>query len=287
MQWQRVVELHSAERGDHGSGYLLAPTLALTAHHCIEGLQTIDLRPLQADAHGLPGDVGPWQAARIVWFSSEHDLALLAPGEKRAKFACDGGATTFGRLDIRAAAAVRVHALGFPQAMEKPTHSDTLMVAARVNALTGIRAGSLVLDVEGTRPASGEDWKGISGAAVFAGDRLVAVIKAVPPKLDESALLAAPAHPMFDHPAAMALLRDAGLGLDTRFVDAAYVDALPPVGHWRGLREEYTRAVIESLCSIDGLGLAVTGAPERRIPALAAFTAQRLRLWPDQTPASR
>jgi hypothetical protein len=38
MEWQRVVELHSgAGVGLHGSGYLLAPGLVLTARHVVDG----------------------------------------------------------------------------------------------------------------------------------------------------------------------------------------------------------------------------------------------------------
>lgn len=288
MNWQSVVEIYGEKQGNHGSGYLVAPGLVLTAQHVVAGLQSTELRLLEADAHGLPGTVGAWQPARVVWSSAEQDLAMLAPAEKQAKFTSLTGTTKAGRLDNRGSTPVRVHALGFPRAMEKPTHSDTLMLLASITPLSGVRSGSLLLKLteDSPRPASGKDWKGMSGAAVFAGDRLVGVIKAVPTRLDES-ILAAPVHLMFDDVVAVSILRDAGVTLDSQFVDAAYVDALPQAGDWGGLREQYARAVIESLCSIDDLGLAVSGALERRVPALAVFTAQRLRLWTGQTPDSQ
>lgn len=59
MEWQRVVELHSGkDRGRHGSGYLLAPGLVLTARRVVERLDTTRLRLLAADKDGLPGAVG-------------------------------------------------------------------------------------------------------------------------------------------------------------------------------------------------------------------------------------
>ena len=287
MYWQRIVEIYSAEQGGHhGSGYLIAQDLVLTSYHVVEKLQTTEMRLLEADKHGLPGKVGPWQPARVVWVDEELDLALLAADQKFDKFTSLTGTTTFGRIDSRVPAPVRVHAVGFPRAVKKPAYSDTLELTASVSPWSIVRSGSLLLSVEGAQPAAAEDWKGMSGAAVFAGDRLVGIIRAVPTKLDEG-LFAATAHPILSNEIAKKLLIDAGVAPNARFVDAAYVDALPPAGHWGGLREQYARAVIESLCSLDDLGLAVSGVLERRVPALSAFTAQRLRLWQDDTTVSR
>ncbi len=280
MDWQCVVELHSGAAQElHGSAYLLAPGLVLTARHVVAGLAATDLRLLAADEDGLPGGVGAWQPAQVAWTGgADLDLALLIPAAGASPFDASARAATLGRLDGRAP--VRVDALGFPRAMLSPTHSDTLHLEATIDAWSGIRGEVLLLDVATTRPAEGEGWKGMSGAAVFAGDRLVGVIEAVPGELDRSTLRATPVHAMFEVEAAAALLRDAEVVLAEQFVDAGYVDRLPRVGHWGGVREQYTRAVVTTLCRIDHVGLAVGGAPDRRTPALAAFTERRFGLWP-------
>ena len=280
MDWQRVVELHSgAAQGLHGSGYLLAPGLVLTARHVVDGLATTDLRLLAADEDGLPGGVGAWQHAQVAWAGgADLDLALLAPPANAPPFRATAIATTLARVDGRAP--IRVDALGFPRAMLSPTHSDTLHLEAAIDAWSGVRGEALMLDVRTARPAEGEGWKGMSGAAVFAGDRLVGVIEAVPATLDGSTLRATPVHGLFAPGAAADLLGAAGVTLAEQFVDAAYVDKLPRVGHWGGVREQYARAVVTMLCRIDHVGLAVGGATDRRTPALASFTERRFGLWP-------
>jgi hypothetical protein len=281
MQWQRVVEIHGGPRGQHGSGYLLAPGLALTARHVVDDLDAIELRRLEPDALGFPGRVGAWQAARVAWRSPDADLALLAAA-KGNTFWSDAGPAMLGRLDGRAP--VRVHAMGFPRALVEPTHSDVLQFEASVNAWSGARSESLLLDVQSTRPAEDDGWKGMSGAAVFAGDRLVGVVEAVPTKLDASTLRATPAWLLSADDAAAEALKEAQVELASEPVDARYVEKLPLAGTWGGTREQYARAVVETFCSIDFLGLAVAGAPDRRKPALAAFTARKLRAWPDEPP---
>lgn len=282
MQWQRVVEI--AHPGSHGSGYLLAPSLVLTARHVVEGAKETRVRLLEPDRHGLPGEIGAWQDARIVWVGAAIDLALLAPAVGAAPFRELTRATTIARLAGQAM--VRVCALGFPRAIEALTHSDTLFLEAGISPLSAVRADALLLDVRTTLPADREGWKGISGAAVMAADRLVGVIEAVPVKLDASTLRATPAYLLLDDAAAAALLGDAKVDRTAQHVDAAYVDQMPAAGHWGGVREAYARAVLDALCSIDYLGLAVAGAPDRRTPALAAFTGRRMRGWPD-LPAAR
>jgi hypothetical protein len=281
VEWQRVVEIHGGPRGKHGSGYLLAPGLALTARHVVDGLRATELRLLEPDEMGFPGRVGPWQKARVIWAGADADIALLAAGVGRG-FRELTSPTTVGRLDGRAP--VRVHAMGFPRALVAPTHSDVLQLQATVNAWSGARSEALLLDVQTTRPAEDEGWKGMSGAAVFAGDRLVGVVEAVPAKLHDSSLRATPAHLLFADDEADKALRNAHVELAAEPVDAKYVEKLPLAGTWGGTREQYARAVADKFCGIDFLGLAVAGAPDRRLPALAAFTARKLRLWPDEPP---
>lgn len=283
MDWHCIVELHSgAAQGLHGSGYLLAPGLVLTARHVVDGLATTELRLLAADEDGLPAGADAWQHAQVAWTGDAAlDLALLTPAAGAPPFRETAGIATLARLDGRAP--IRVDALGFPRAMLSPTHSDTLHLEAAIDAWSGVRGDALLLDVRTTRPAEGEGWKGMSGAAVFAGDRLIGVIEAVPARLDGSSLRVTPVHSLFGLAKAAALLSDATVALAEQFVDAAYVEKLPRAGHWGGVREQYTRAVVTKLCRIDHVGLAVGGASDRRIPALASFTERRFGHWPPRS----
>lgn len=286
MQWQRIVELHERDSGRFGSGYLLAPGLVLTAAHVVQGFEQTRARLLMPDEDQLPGAIGERSLASVAWRDGDHDLALLVPAAGAPPFRADTPPITIGRLAERAA--VRVDALGFPLALDTPAHGDTLHVEALVSAWTGVRGASLVLDVKTARPRAADGWKGMSGAAVFAGDRLVGVVEAVPADLADGTLRAARADLLFDAAAARSLLGAAKVRLADQVVDAAYVDALPRAGHWGGVRERYARAVVTALCRVDHVGLAVGGVAERRTPALAAFTAQRFAAWPDEKgPAAR
>ena len=279
MQWQRVLEIYGEPSGSRGSGYLLAPRLALTARHVVEGLEQVEVRWPQADAMGLPGVLGRWTRASVRWLGpGADDLALLVPANGD-DFTVPSGTVALSRLDGHAP--VPVHAMGFPRAAGRPARSEALFVAATVNAWSGVPAEAMLLAVQGPNLAEREGWKGVSGAAVFAGDRLVGVLQSVPKAFDGSTLRATTAHLLLEHADAAALLAEAGVQLDPPFVDAAYVARLPVAGHWGGVREHYARAVLESMCFVDFLGLAVSGAPAVRIPALAAYGERRLRLWPE------
>ena len=284
MEWQRIVELQDERSESFGTGYLLAPGLVLTARHVVEGLVSIQARLLEGDEDGLPGRIGPRQEATVAWSGgADLDLALLAPADGSVPFRAGARSDIVARVADRAA--VRVDALGFPRAMDTPTHADTLHVEAKVNAWTGLRGSSLLMEVTTARPDAADQWKGMSGAAVFSGDRIVGVVEAVPARLAEGTLRATRADLLFKDEAAAAVLASAAVQLSDRVVDAAYVDALPRSGDWGGVRERYTRAVVTNLCRIDHVGIKVGGVSDRRMPALAAFTAQRFGPWPE--PRSR
>jgi hypothetical protein len=283
MEWQRIVELFDPAAGSFGSGYLLAPGLVLTAAHVVYELDSMRLRLLEPDEDGLPGDLSEGRQARVVWRAGDDsDLALLEPEAGAPPFREPLMHAVISRLGGRAA--VRVDALGFPRVMLEGTRGDTLHVEALVNALTGVRGTSLLLDVQSARPREAAGWKGMSGAAVFGGDCVVGVVERVSGEISDSGLRATRADVLFTDARAAKLLRNADVTLSDRAVDAAYVDALPRAGHWGGVRERYARAVVTNMCRIDHVGLAVGGVSDRRLPALAAYTAQRLLPWLDEEP---
>jgi hypothetical protein len=275
MDWRRVVELYCPRDGARGSGYLVAPGLVLTASHVVSGAdgEEVEVRFLEPTADGLPGDVGPWNRARVAWAGTGIDAALLVPSGSGSSFRDLTGTVGLGRVDGRAA--VRVDATGFPRALATASHTDTLHIEADADPLTGLRARALHLQARTARPAGAEGWKGMSGSAVFAGDRLVGVLEAVPAALADSALRATPAHLLIEDADAGRLLASAGVDLSARLVDASSVEALPRAGHWDTVRATYANAVVEKFCRLDRVGYAVAGLPADRLPALAAFEARR------------
>jgi len=286
VEWQRIVELQDEQSGQFGTGYLLSSGLVLTARHVVEGTNALRARLLEPDEDGLPGGIGERQPARVVWSGgADLDLALLQPADGSAPFRAGAMPAMVARLADRGA--VRVDALGFPRALDSPAHADTLHVEALANPWSELRGSSLLLDVKTSRPGEADEWKGMSGAAVFAGDRIVGVVEAVPARLAEGTLRATRADLLFSAVAVRAVLAAASVQLAERVVDAEYVDALPRSGSWGGVREQYTRAVVTNLCRIDHVGFAVGGAADSRMPALAAFTAQRFGPWPDSGSSSQ
>jgi hypothetical protein len=278
MEWQRIVELYDSHSGSFGTGYLLASGLVLTARHVVEGLSTTGARLFEPDEDGLPGAIGPRLEARVAWDGGPGlDLALLTSAKGGASFR--QGIVPVVVAQLAGRAAVRVDAVGFPGAMSFPTHADTLHVEASVSAWTGLRGSSLLLEVHTARPKDAEAWQGMSGAAVFAGDRIIGVMEAVPGQFAEGALRATRADLMFNQQDAATLLNEGDVTLSDP-IDAAYVEALPRAGHWSGVREQYARAVVTNLCRIDYVGIGLAGMPDRRMPAMAAFTAQRFATWP-------
>lgn len=266
MDWRRIAELRAP--GTHGSGYVLAANLVLTARHVVDGHDHIDVRLLTADANAQPGSAGEWQPMQVAWRSATIDAALLvADGSVLAPRVTPA---RIGRLESQAS--LPVLAVGFPRFIAAASHSDMLHLRARTDALTAVRAGVLRLVLEaGNRPPDATGWRGMSGAAVWAGDILVGVLQAVPAGVAASALEALRAHRLLEDPVATALLEKAGVDTVAKLVDAAYVDALPRVGHWRDVRDAYVRAVVESRLTVDHVGLEVAGAAPWSMPALDAY----------------
>ena len=218
--------------GPHGSGYLLAPDLVLTARHVVEGLKSTELRLFEADELGFPGRVGDWQDARVAWVGADDDLALLAPKLVQRPFRALAGTTTIGRIDGRAP--VRVHALGFPRAMAAPTHSDTLQLEAADQCME--RRASRV---DAARRAHHEAGRG-RWLERHVGRR--GVCRRPTGRRDQGGtgeagcvhLRATPAYLVFQDAAAAEALRDANVEFATEFVDASYVEKLPLAGTWGG-----------------------------------------------------
>src|SRR5512140_3267176 len=112
MRSERVAQVFAGE--SRGSGYLIAPSLVLTAAHVIDGAGSIEVRTVAAlercDRTRIP--------ATLLRRDAERDLALLAIPSQQ-----DRGTTLFGTLSGQIP--VPVDALGFPDAMVQNGRGDT------------------------------------------------------------------------------------------------------------------------------------------------------------------
>ncbi|GEC10409.1 hypothetical protein SSP24_80640 [Streptomyces spinoverrucosus] len=159
--------------GRRGSGYLVAPGRVLTAAHVVAGAVGVRVR-FEADR---PGE--RTVEASVAWAHAGIDVAVLTVPEDG-----DVPAVSYGRLGEQDAV-LRCTALGFPRfklrtGADGSRFRDAEHVHATCAVLSNRREGTLDL---GVTPAPAEDpdhgrdaWEGMSGAAVFSGDRLVGVV---------------------------------------------------------------------------------------------------------------
>ena len=96
-------------RGDdlwsHGSGYLIADDLVLTAAHVLE--RTTAIAPQTGDAAEVACLGGDWLSATVVWVDAGRDVAILRCHGLAASGSTEttavGGRIVWGRLDLDAA----------------------------------------------------------------------------------------------------------------------------------------------------------------------------------------
>ncbi|MDQ3765109.1 MAG: serine protease [Actinomycetota bacterium] len=164
--------------GRRGSGYRVGPTAVLTAAHVIEGAASVLVR-FDAD---LPGE---WTTEAIsCWSDPPSDLAVLtiAPRECEAAVAL----ARFGRIGADRAAVLATRTVGFPRfklridaGLAGLPYRDSHQADGSMAVLSNRREGTLEITV----PAPERDpdpgvspWEGMSGAAVWVGERIVGVI---------------------------------------------------------------------------------------------------------------
>ncbi|MEV7177502.1 trypsin-like peptidase domain-containing protein [Kitasatospora sp. NPDC093679] len=170
-----VIATSAAGRGRRGSGYRVGDTAVLTAWHVVAEAAEVRVR-FDADR------AGQWAAqAAVSWADPGTDLAVLSftpPGAQSVPPA------RFGRIPDDRHAVVAVHAAGFPlwkqrRRADGRAFRELHQADGTVAALSNLRTGTLELTV----PAAAADpdpavspWSGMSGAAVWAGSRIVGVV---------------------------------------------------------------------------------------------------------------
>lgn len=206
----RVADI-VAERacgGRRGSGYLVADGWVLTARHVVAGAAKV------AVWLGAPPRLGP-EGRRGVDLAS----ALLDEGSDLALLPITVGAEApnppalLGRLDRDSAAPVPVVAAGCPRfklragptpgRLLRELHEAHGTVAARSNAKTRTyeMADLTVVPPDDAEPDKHSPWEGMSGAAVWADQRLVGVVGQHHPSEGRDTLTARPLEALLSGPA--------------------------------------------------------------------------------------
>jgi hypothetical protein len=182
----RVAELivtHVEGRG-RGSGYRVTTEAVLTAAHVLEGALSVRVR-FEPD---LPGE---WSTTAVSWWADpDSDVAVVSifprSGERPVS------PVRFGRVGDRAAV-LAVQAVGFPRwkirtddgtipaaGDGRSRYRDAHHAVGSVAVLSNWREGTLEV-VMAPAPApdpSGQvsPWEGMSGAALWVGERIVGVV---------------------------------------------------------------------------------------------------------------
>ncbi|WP_406420715.1 trypsin-like peptidase domain-containing protein [Streptomyces sp. NBC_00842] len=171
-----VIVTTTAGSGRRGSGYRIGDTAVLTAFHVVAEAADVQVR-FDADRPGQ------WVAAAVVaWSDTGTDVAVLTVAPQPG--ATPVAPARFGRIGDDRHAVIGVHAAGFPlwkrrRGPDGRQFRELHQADGTVAALSNLRTGTLEITV----PVAAADpdpkvspWSGMSGAAVWAGSRIVGVV---------------------------------------------------------------------------------------------------------------
>jgi hypothetical protein len=196
----RIVEVDCADGRVAGSGYLISPSLVLTARHVVEPGMPAS-RPDAPAGRLTPGWIAsqrlsptcrvrllcdldqPLLDAAVVWWHAEADVALLVPTDPRWRTHTELSGTQWADLDE----AVEVEAVGFPAA-EAETDAvgkvkrDSTEIGGVVRPLSLVKQGRWAVELA-KRPrgvSGGSAWAGFSGAGLLSDGLLIGVLVSDP-----------------------------------------------------------------------------------------------------------
>jgi hypothetical protein len=180
----RVAELivTYAEGERRGSGYRATAGSVLTVAHVLADAVRVEVR-FESD---LPNE---WSAVAVSWWTdADSDLAVVSIEPRLDERSVVP--VQFGQIGDRAAV-LTVHAVGFPRwkmrtytrdrPMSHPAqhYRDACHVVGSVAVLSNWREGTLEVTLSSGPAPGSEDrsaWEGMSGAALWVGDRIVGII---------------------------------------------------------------------------------------------------------------
>ncbi|MFD1658065.1 trypsin-like peptidase domain-containing protein [Streptomyces caeni] len=199
---ERIAEVYNPAIRKVGSGWFVTPQLVLTVWHAVEGTtrdgepppgEPPPRRPLSPTAlEELTRDRARCRVRALadarkghrfrdtvtVWWRPERDVALLLVTDVHQPASPAGWAPTYW-ADLTSADPVDVTAVGFPDHDVVSGMRESRQFSGILHPLSGVRSGHWVITTSAlARPTPGSGWAGMSGAALFAGDRLVGVVTA-------------------------------------------------------------------------------------------------------------
>ena len=177
---ERIVEVRCQATKGYGSGYLIRSGLILTACHVIADLGEQLPPGLVPEVRSLTAEADhPWQGAKLLWpdpsqwpLLSKIDIALLSlryGGRELGKVETTNPLTSLGWGNLPAYLQMQVTAVGFPRFKHDDSTNtrDTHQIFGVVAPLSAYKSQQLEIEYTGRKPNQDEDWKGLSGAAVF------------------------------------------------------------------------------------------------------------------------
>ena len=183
---QIVVDRGSGDEDSRGSGYLVAPGLVLTAAHVVDGALAVRIRLDVGQRTEVAVQAEEWWAAPEGGNSTDLAVVMISRAAtagravERARFGRIGDTT----------AVLLVQAFGFPRfklraksanTTETGMFRDLEQVTGHTPLAANRRQGTLAVYLDDPPPAAPEHgapspWAGMSGAAVWAADRIVGVV---------------------------------------------------------------------------------------------------------------
>ncbi|WP_052432647.1 serine protease [Streptacidiphilus carbonis] len=269
-QRERIAAVQGAGQG---TGYLLTPWLVLTAAHLVD-----DEAPTTVV---VPDGTGPQRCA-TVWsrYDEQCDAALLVsarelvPPDAFREFST----LVWGRVEDLAPIP-GAQAVGYPH-VQRDAHGelDAEQLVGTLKPGSGLLRHRQVLDsLHGAptgRADGGSPWAGFSGAAVFAENRLVGVVRADPAQWRHGRLELTPAAAVLDSPSFKSTC-------DRNNLVLAWADIRRPVDDF----EERLRAfVVKQSSTLHIIGLSRGGDDEDFWPLDTSYLSLELLGSPAEGP---